>query len=82
MIDIAAEAGLIPESDYLAFAKIGKRTAANQRSDGTSPPFVRVGKKIFYSRKGILEYLAARAVTHDNNATLVDAPRRRRLKHD
>ena len=76
MTDIAVKTSLLPESDYLQFADIGKRAAANQRSQGKGPPFVRVGKKIYYPLEGICDLIAKNTVTPKSAPTLIHGRRR------
>jgi hypothetical protein len=76
--DFVADAGLITEGEYLAFTKISRRAAANQRSQGKAPPFVRIGRQIYYKRDGLLQWIKQKTVMPASAGTLIDGRKRAR----
>jgi hypothetical protein len=76
--DLSTDLDLIPESEYLELVKIRKQTAANQRSLGQGPAYVKLGNKIFYSRKTLREYVAKHTVRPKAAPTMTDGKRRGR----
>ncbi len=75
MKDLAADHGLIPESDVMHLRGIAKRTLSNERSQGGGPPFVRLGKKVYYPLDGLRDYIAKNTVTPSSAPTLI-SPRK------
>jgi hypothetical protein len=75
MSDIASDMDLIPVDEYLAFTKIARGTAANQRSRGFGPPWCKIGGKIFYSRAGLKAFIKANTV-HPKAAKTLTSGRR------
>jgi hypothetical protein len=47
----------VPEEEYCKELDVSDRKARQDRQRGIGPPFVRIGRKIYYSRNGILEWL-------------------------
>lgn len=81
MKELADTFGLATEAEANALLGINKRTAANHRSQGLGPPFVKLGKTIYYPVEGLRDYAAKRTVTPTPQPTLSTGsarkPRRR-----
>lgn len=80
MTDLAADFGLVSEADAMHFRGVAKRTLSNERAQGKGPPFVRVGKKIYYPLDGLREYVAKNTITPVHSATLIHGRRRVRVR--
>jgi hypothetical protein len=76
MSDLKSELGLAPEADFAELRKVKLSALANERSKGLGPPFVKVGRAIFYPIKGLREYMAKQAVVPSRAATLIDGSKR------
>jgi len=48
---------LIPEADYAAARGISERTAQRERAQRIGPPFIKLGRKIFYRPAAIEKWL-------------------------
>ena len=54
---------LLSEKDYAAARGISVRTAQRDRALGIGPPFIRVGRRIFYRPEAIEAWLIAQEET-------------------
>jgi hypothetical protein len=72
MSDLKSELGLAPEADFAELRKVKLSALRNERARGLGPPFVKIGKSVFYPIKGLREYMAKQAVVPSRAATLVD----------
>ena len=54
--------GYFPGDEYCDLRGISKRQAQRERASGEGPPWLRLGRDIYYSRPGFREWLAAREV--------------------
>jgi len=52
--------GYLSEDEFCAELKIVVRTARSWRQRGAGPPFVSIGRNIFYPKKDFREWLARR----------------------
>ena len=51
--------GYITEDQYVQMRGVCKRTIQRERADGNGPPFVKLGKKIYYREEALGEWLLA-----------------------
>jgi hypothetical protein len=76
MSDLKNELGLAPEADFAELRKVNLSALRNERAKGLGPPFVKVGRAVFYPIKALREYMAKQAVTPSiRAATLIDGKR-------
>lgn len=50
---------LIPETDYAAARRVSVRTVQRERAQRVGPPFIKIGRKIYYRPAAIEEWLLA-----------------------
>lgn len=50
---------LIPEADYAAARGVSVRTVQRERAQRIGPPFIKIGRKIYYRPAAIEEWLLA-----------------------
>ena len=50
---------LIPEAQYAAARGVSLRTAQRERAQRIGPPFIKLGRKIFYRKAAIEAWLLA-----------------------
>jgi hypothetical protein len=50
---------LIPEADFAAMRGVSVRTVQRERALRVGPPFIRLGRKVFYRPAAIDEWLLA-----------------------
>ncbi len=48
---------LVEEPDAAALAHETGRSFRNRRYNGTGPPFIKVGRKVLYRRRAVLDWL-------------------------
>lgn len=53
---------LISEADYAAERGVSLRTIQRERTLRIGPPFIRLGRKIYYRREAIRQWLLAQEV--------------------
>lgn len=70
--NIVDELNLHPEAVVAQLRNVTRRTLANERSSGKGPPYVRLGRKIFYPKDGLKKFLAATTITPSRAPTLID----------
>lgn len=58
--ELADSLELVPEGDLLAITGWSDETASAYRKRGEGPPWVRLGKHVFYPRTGLRTYIQAR----------------------
>jgi predicted DNA-binding transcriptional regulator AlpA len=84
---LVEELDLIPEPEFAAFMGKSLPSIRNDRSRGRTPPFIKLGNKIWFRRKDVLAFVTAKTVTPKTAPTLVQGrpgqrtpapPRRRR----
>lgn len=54
--------GYLSEEQYASFRGLSLRSTRNERARGAGPPFVRVGRKVFYPVSGLRAWMKARQV--------------------
>jgi hypothetical protein len=54
--------GYLTEEQYLAERKIGRRQGQRERAAGIAPPWVKIGRRVFYSIPGGQRYVASQEV--------------------
>jgi hypothetical protein len=70
------ELGLIPEADLAVFRDIELPALRNERARGEGPPYVKLGRAVFYPIEGLRKYAAAQTVIPTQaGATLIDGGR-------
>lgn len=52
--------GYFSEEQYASFRGLSLRSARNERARGAGPPFIRVGRKVFYPVSGVRAWMQAR----------------------
>ena len=50
--------GYVPDAEYCEVRRISKRQAQRERAARAGPPWVRLGREIYYSIRGFREWLA------------------------
>ena len=55
--DIRKDLSLYTEEEYLAFRGITRQAARNERSRGKGPKFIRAGRKVYYSRDAVRNWV-------------------------
>lgn len=50
---------MIEEADYAAGRKVSLRTVQRERAQRIGPPFIKLGRKIYYRRAAIEQWLLA-----------------------
>ena len=73
--EMLTECDLIPEADFAAQIDQSVHTLRTWRSRGLGPPFVKIGKKVFYSKGARLWVLA-----QERNPAEVRKPRAKRRR--
>lgn len=51
---------LIPETDYAVARQVSLRTVQRERAQRVGPPFIKLGRKIFYRKEAIEAWLLAK----------------------
>ena len=51
---------LIPEADFAAQRGVSLRTVQRERAQRIGPPFIKIGRKVFYRPAAIEQWLLAR----------------------
>ncbi len=54
--------GLVSEAEYADLRGASLRTIRNERCARRGPPFVRLGRRVFYRTNAVQEWLAGREV--------------------
>ena len=54
---------LMPESEYAAFRDVTVRTIRRERAQRKGPPFIKIGKKIYYRPESIERWLIVQEQT-------------------
>ena len=54
--------GYVPDAEYRRLRRISKRQAQRERAARVGPPWVKLGREIYYSVPGFREWLAAQEV--------------------
>lgn len=79
-MDLKNTLGLIEETEVASLLEMTLPSLRNQRARNQGPPFVRMGRKVFYPLDKLRAYLAASTVTPNRTPTLIDGDRKRRSK--
>ena len=69
--------GYISEEEYAARRNVSLRTCQRDRHRRNAPPYVRIGKKVYYRIESIRHWLAQREASADRKPV---APRTRRAR--
>jgi hypothetical protein len=77
-IDLIQHFRLVAEEKFAALRRTKISALQNERALGNGPPFVRVGRAVYYSLGEIEKYLAACTVKPSRAPTLIDGVSRRR----
>ena len=54
--------GYVPEAEYCRVRRICRRQAQRERANCSGPPWVKLGRGIYYNIAGFREWLAAKEV--------------------
>jgi hypothetical protein len=74
----AGKLDLIPEVQFAQLRRCKVTALRNERSRGAGPPFVRLGRAVFYQQHDVLEYIRRHRVDPSKKSpTLIDGERRR-----
>lgn len=72
------ELNLISEEDMAKLRRVQSGTLRNERVKGLGPPWVKIGRQVFYPLDKFRKYLAASTVTPSSRApTLIDGNQKR-----
>jgi len=72
----------VEDEELCKIGDITAETSANRRSKGDSPPYFRLGKKVYYPADTLRDWLAARLKNAKPSApTLVTGSRSRARRH-
>jgi len=66
---------LLTTAEAAAFLRLQQTTLEHQRVRGDGPPFVRLGRRVFYRHGALIAWIRAQERT--STAPTVDIPRRR-----
>jgi hypothetical protein len=76
--DLAAELDLVTEEAVAVLRDVTIPALRNERSKGIGPPFVRLGREVYYLKSGLIALVRASTIMPRETATLVDGKHRRR----
>jgi hypothetical protein len=76
--DLQKRCDLVDETEFALLRGVKVSALRNERSRNQGPPFVPVGRKIYYPFTGVKAYLEARTVRPATTPTLIHGNRRRR----
>jgi predicted DNA-binding transcriptional regulator AlpA len=81
MSDLKARLDLISEAEFAALRGVKVSALWNERSRGKGPPFIRVGRRVYYTFAAIRAYIDAHTVKPARTPTLIDGrPDKRRRR--
>lgn len=60
MLEVRPLLGYLNEEQYASFRGLSVRSARNERARGEGPPFIRVGRKVFYPVAAVRAWMQAR----------------------
>ena len=76
-MDLKNTLGLVEEAEVAALLQMTLPSLRNQRARNQGPPWVRMGRKIFYPLDKLRAFLAAQTVTPSRTPSLIDGNRKR-----
>jgi hypothetical protein len=79
---LKTELGLIDESEVAAWRDVDIAALRNERAKGKGPPYIRIGRKVFYPLDKLRAYLKAATVTPKRAPTLLDGNGKRRPRSE
>jgi hypothetical protein len=76
--DLQTRLDCAAEDDFALLRRVKVSALRNERSKGEGPPFVRIGRKVFYPLAELRAYMQASTIRPVVTPTLIHGRRRRR----